>query len=479
MKTVLYCKYANDRNKQFKIKTIIYKENNKIKVEKSCLNKEGEAHIKNIYDNYKKLKNLVALSVSKDINITESHLKDNSIEFEYIEGELWTKKLNDLVEDNKYNDFFNEIEKYKDIIIYGQHKEKFNITDEFKAIFGSIEAKEDWEAVKINNIDFIFDNVIINEKINIFDYEWVVDFQVPLKYILYRAIKYYIIQLEKKNITFKINIWDNVGISDNEKIIFEIMECNFYNYVNENYVNLHDFSSTWGFNKNEYQVLKIMNDIELIKKQKKYQVFFDYGNGFSEENSYEKPYECDEFGNVTLRISLSEKIKGVRLDPSKDNCMIIIDYMHVYGYGNTEEIRYESNANWNDNNVMIFITDDSQIIFDNIDYLNKLYIEIKFKISYLPTGDLYSLKNILSRVNELKKDVDEEKKEVKLLKELVKQQLQEKKIIDNLYEKEIQGKEEYLEKLNFYEETLNNIYNSKGWKILTKLRNIRFLNNKK
>lgn len=472
MRKVLFSKFANDRNDYFKIITTIYEFENIKKVEKRNLHYLGKQHIQNIYDNYNLLEHLIN---DDEINVTKAQLNNNGIEFEYIEGELLTDKLNKLIFESNYKEFLHEIENYKQMILYNQTISSFQITDEFIKVFGEISLNNNFKAVKINNIDFIFDNIIINEKINIIDYEWVVDFQVPLNYVLYRAIKYFLIQLNKLNFKLDIDLWNYIEINDAEKEIFEQMECNFYNYVNKDYVNLYDLNKIWNFNQIQYPVLKLINENDKLLNQKNYQVFYDYGTGFSETNSYKKLYEINDLGDIVIRIPLCKEIKELRFDPSFENCMIHLDYMHILSQGYTKEANYVSNANWDSSNLMIFITNDPQIVFKNIDYENSLYIEIKFRIDYLSSGDLHKLKKVLVYSEEVKETLDKKTQEYQDEKEflqgIIKQQLNENKMIVELYEKELKEKKIIINKIEEYEKTWYKISSYRLWKLIKKIKN--------
>lgn len=469
MKKVLYCKFANDRCEKFKIKTIIYEKNGIKKVEKKYINMQAKQHVLNIYDNYTLLNSIFD---EKHAKIASAYLINDFVEIEYIEGITLTQKLNNLVLDNSIDDFFSTLHNYINILSFNQEVREFEISNDFINMFGNISFEIPLEAVKINNIDFVFDNIIVNKKLNIIDYEWIVDFYVPLKYIIYRAVKYYLMQLNQLNIFIHMDLWTFVGINESEKMIFEKMECNFYNYVNSGYVNLHDLNNLWNFNQARFDVQQIINENEILLEQKKYQVFYDTGDGFSENFSFKNYYEINYYGNTIIKIPINnEAIQTVRFDPSFENCMIHIDYIHSFYQGHTQEVNYISNANSELNNILIFLTNDPQIVFQNIDFQRCEYIEIKLKINYLPAGDLFNLKKILDTNNELssklKQNNEKYENEKNLFQDIINKQIVDNNKIVGLYEEE---KEKMLQEIEKHKGELNKIYNSKVWKFIKILK---------
>lgn len=43
-------------------------------------------------------------------------------------------------------------------------------------------------AREYSNIDLIFENIILGDKYTIIDYEWSLDFPVPIEYIMFRSV---------------------------------------------------------------------------------------------------------------------------------------------------------------------------------------------------------------------------------------------------------------------------------------------------
>lgn len=421
MKNILYCKYTNDRSQCFKIKTVIYEEDKQKRVQKSCISNLGKTHIENIYKNYQ-----ILSSVNKyeDIKINQASYHDNTIEFEYIEGETLTKLLNEAVKKREYETFKIILENYKRILILGQPIEEFVITEEFEKLFGKISFPRSMRAIRYTNIDLSFDNIIMNDILNVYDYEWVFNFSIPLEYIIYRAIKYYLVQLNQQGLCIDIDLWDYMGIIDEDKKIFEEMECAFYNYIRGNYINIRELSELWGFNQTTYSLKKMLDCTVKATHNEGYQVFYDYGNDFNEDNSYKKAYGDFINQSTIIRIPLNGKEKRVRFDPAFRDCIMNIDYICVYDRGQTYEPKYVSNANYVRNNTMFFATDDPQIILQDIDYTYASYVEIQMEISYLSRRQIYKIINRLSKIDLLQNSLANLRKDTQEQEIIIEQQQQ-------------------------------------------------------
>ena len=65
---------------------------------------------------------------------------------------------------------------------------RFRLAQKFEQIFGTHPELESFEAAANLNIDMSASNIIMAEYIYIVDYEWTFNFDIPLKYIVYRSI---------------------------------------------------------------------------------------------------------------------------------------------------------------------------------------------------------------------------------------------------------------------------------------------------
>ena len=227
---LIFSKYSDSRDNEYKIRTsiLIDKRGNK-KVEKIPLNKKSINHIEKIYNNYAILKSQYENS---DFHLETCRKLDNKIEFDYIEGKTFVEILNEEFDKNGLEAVIERIKELKEKLYKLSNNEKFEISEEFKKVFGSVKLDENKKCIKPANIDFIGTNLIYsNGKFHIIDYEWVFNFYIPIDYIVYRTIFYYQDENVYKN---KINlrkILEKLEISVQEEEKYYKMELQFDKYV--------------------------------------------------------------------------------------------------------------------------------------------------------------------------------------------------------------------------------------------------------
>lgn len=390
MNNLIYTKYANERREAFRIRTSIYKdEKGKLTVEKKALSEKSKQHINEIYENYLYLKKINTIP-EVDINKCTRH--GDILEFEYIKGTSLTEKLNSLVYENKYVELIEVLKKYVDIIRQLHGETKFTFTDEFVQVFGQVNIQEGIEAITHPNIDLIFDNILINDKINIIDYEWLFNFPVPLKYILFRSLNQYLAQLDYSKVQNEINILAIFNIDTEDVENFLQMERNFSKYVMVNYMNNYVQKAT----KLEHIVH------EMQSKTIKSQVFLDYGEGFSEENSYMIEHKDSKY--LSVEIKVEDNVEAIRIDPCESAC--IIKLVEIKGIKEVaiEGEDYYTNAFSVDGRKYIFLNEDPQIILKKTALDNK-NIKIRCKICLLDEMLIEQIIKSNEETNQLKEKI--------------------------------------------------------------------------
>ena len=265
MENVIYSKFSCERKKQFQIVTKITEENNIRHIQKQALSKEGHAHVNTLIDKMHRLTNSQSY---RNVSIVRSELTDKgTVELEYIYGRTFEEIINDSAKQGNIDEVIKTI---KDFFNLFEVKTEFKCTEEFKDIFGDAEFKKDYLCMDVSNIDLLFSNVILNDnKYYVSDYEWVFDFAIPFKYIVFRSVAFNVMisQLGKDNIE---KIYQSLDISQEEIDIFYEMERSFQNYVSGIKV-LDDYKkksetavlpvNAINIRKNMYSVQLVCNDI--------------------------------------------------------------------------------------------------------------------------------------------------------------------------------------------------------------------------
>lgn len=122
----------------------------------------------------------------------------------------------------------------------------------------------------------------------------------------------------------------------------------------------------------ELPLVSDFSDEYKIYNRKFIQLFFDHGNGFSEETSIKLPViHNTDIQEFIFDLSDNATIKNLRLDPLNDNCIIEIDRLQLVNKDGSEIDLMpfmQSNDRIHHGNEYFFDTDDSNIWFPNFDF---------------------------------------------------------------------------------------------------------------
>jgi len=228
MRKVIYCKYNLNRDPKFQTKTVIYQDGEERYIEKYALTEQADEHMAAFDSNYKLIKNLYS-----GISFIACEKVGEGIRYPYVVGQPLEEILKERI--HSWDEVLPELKKIIEevYLVNDEYKCQFEMTDDFKSIFGEVDCKED-VCICPSNVDVIFDNlVLIDQKITAFDYEWVCNFPVPEKYIVYRVLcRFYDKHLHhiEKHFTFD-EFFGAFDLTDEEMQRFSQMEQQFIQYV--------------------------------------------------------------------------------------------------------------------------------------------------------------------------------------------------------------------------------------------------------
>ena len=364
----VFCKYSNDRDRKFQIKTLIKKDTSGDKyVVKCATNPDATEHIDRILENYNKMQESFKNSIFKANKCAKT---DEGIKLEYVEGDTLEDYLDSLYSEGNYIELVEKIKEFKDLLYSLESNTDFKYTDDFEKVFGKNGIFSNSKSLAVSNIDLIFGNIILGESWTIIDYEWSFDFPVPIEFILCRAIYYYVHGNSKRDKLIEFNIFEMLGITESMKKAFEEMERNFQEYVAGDSVTLSKLKST--MLKRKENVIstddrKIGTDFV--------QVYFNYGNGYEEEKSVISYYNYTE-DIVGISLDIDKTVEGLRVDPATKPA--IISRFTLKANGVNKKYNSHNGLEFSDN-MILFGTDDPQIEYGEIKENSK--IEISFSIS--------------------------------------------------------------------------------------------------
>ena len=340
METIIYSKFSNERNKFLAIRTdILQDEFGKRSVRKVPLYEDGNTHVQQILKWEKELQKKYSNTC---IRLNRASQDGKSIRFEYIEGKTLENVLDELYLNEKYEDLLEVFKSYIDIIRNANGNKKFNLTEDFKKIFGDFVINKELVAADINNLDMVVSNIIVQNDIwNLIDYEWTFEFPIPVNFIIFRIIHYYVYETEKRKKLQKLGFFELFGITENEQKIYAEMEVNFQRYVIEGMTPISNLYNS--ISKGSIKLDDILQQKKGLEEEKRVKIYFDYGNGFSENDS-QWVYEKDkENGIKRITVGVKNGTKGLRIDPAEHACLVHVD--RIVGKADClYEMDYETNG---------------------------------------------------------------------------------------------------------------------------------------
>lgn len=404
---LLYVKYSVERGENYRIRTeIVRKEDGTRVVRKVPYGEKASAHVKQMKHWETVLKKEYE---PQGVLINTCTLTEQGAEFEFIKGETLEERLNQYLENDDLSGLIGEIKDYAKKLEVLLKPEPFIAGDQFREIFGDIAFATPQRAAKINDIDLIFSNILIKEEQwNIIDYEWTFDFQIPVKFLIYRAVKLYLEQRKQKSLQIH-QICSALGITDGEGEIFLEMEHRLQLYL---------LGGTKTMDALAYEYAgKVMDLGEILHRghASEMKIYLDFGKGFSEADSYVAEADEDFYGRRKLTLSLPQGVTGLRIDPCEEPCMVTVN--RILGEcGGSYEVSLDHNGRAYEKSILYTTTDPQILITGIVPGTSQLHVDVTVDFIKEETG--YVWMKLLERAQ--KCDRIEGSKPYRLLKKIKK-----------------------------------------------------------
>lgn len=230
MREVLYTKYNSRRRPIFQLSTSIIEVDGKRFAQKKAIQARANEHLRNMVSNRVKLERLY-----QDIALVECIEEEDGLLFPFVEGKHLLSDV--LVKNDTLEGIIADIEAALERV--AAYKEdatcEFAMSEQFAEVFKSCQPAEGVEAIKVSNIDAIFDNFVELQdgKLCCLDYEWVLDFPVPKRFVTFRNVYYFYHDNETamKRWIDKDSFYERFGYSKEEVALYIQMEDAFQQYV--------------------------------------------------------------------------------------------------------------------------------------------------------------------------------------------------------------------------------------------------------
>lgn len=376
--SILYTKYSSGRSRQFSIQTRIVRsrDGNNILYKKAEY-PEGEAHIAHIAEAGRRLAGLWRERGQLLVNQCTSG--DGRATFEYLQGTTVEEELDHLLSQGRTQAAADMLRKTVLRIQESAAPENFRMTSEFEKVFGDVQISADAPSFAVADVDLIFSNLLLTEdgRFHVLDYEWTFFFPVPVDYILFRALHYYLESAPvRAEFGRKFDFYEEFGLAPEQQEIYRQMERKFQIYVAGSCISPGSLYHSMG------KHAAPLGDLLAERERRRVQVYWDDGQGFREERSY----FIDTGGSNDLRytVTIPAGAVGMTVDPALSACLLKDLSMAWIGEGGEEiaPVRYKTNGYRAGRNSFLFDNSDPKIIIEEMMQQSRS-IKVSYRINIL------------------------------------------------------------------------------------------------
>ena len=382
----VFARYSSERAIEYRTATVILSDRAgaEREVYKLALSSEANAHIDSIYVNYLALSKMCEGSGFTPNVCRRRHEETNyavtgedgssgtgCVGLEYVGGITFEGYLNELEAAGEYERMLLLMKQYE-ALVGSISKDSFTNTDGFKELFGE-ELTGDHHSAKLSDLDLIFTNIVFDKEKRengvwtILDYEWTFGFPIPVKFILFRAVFYYM-NSHKGSAFLKylkkrgLDLYAEFKITMAERAVFERMERHFQLYIIKGAASLevmHEIMPVRTVNME-----KAVSREFYLKDLKNPKLYYGTGLGFSGDRQL-KTFADTDGDSVVLEVPLEADVTELRVDPTEYPCIVTVKAVTLTTEDGTKENldRFLTNGYVGEDNILLFDTDDAQLQF--------------------------------------------------------------------------------------------------------------------
>ena len=330
---VSYAKFSNDRKSECAIKTLITSKG----VLKVPMSEKAKGHIKAMAQNYEKLTERYRGS-KLSINKCTFYSDDGTALFEFVKGKTLEERLDEA--------------------LFASNEE------DFKRLFNDYYERIDYNnSSAVSDYDLIFSNILTDgDEWTVIDYEWCYDKPMETREIAFRALYCYVLEDERRKLGCIDELFEQIGVTQNEAEYFREKEKSFQKEVTGHHMSIGEIRANIG--THVLNAEKLAQDrLQKILKER-IQIYYDRGNGFSEEDSKYIPDVYTEKDHIVTDIDFSGNLKNLRIDPADDFCVVKINELLINGMDVSDNKKLiQSNGKMIKSGNYVFETADPNLIF--------------------------------------------------------------------------------------------------------------------
>ncbi len=227
---VLFQQDAPGRARRFQIETrIVVGTDGQKRVHKRALHAEGIAHLRRMAANHQ-----IMRMQQTPVCACACAMQGDQLEWAFVEGSSLKQQLVQALRRNNQSGLESLLDSYRRLITaFDPLAADLRGPGQRADIFADL-CLEAEITVKCGNIDQGFDHLILHDtRWHLIDYEWVLGFAVPLKYVLYRAAQLFF-QDVPPQLSPRFRLRDMCafyGIGPAERTLYDQMEARFQHFV--------------------------------------------------------------------------------------------------------------------------------------------------------------------------------------------------------------------------------------------------------
>lgn len=225
---VLFVKCSNDRADETAIITrVAERPDGSRYVEKTPAGAAAMVHVQKLSEHYHRLR-----PIYERIGLTPNVCRQvkAGMSFEWLEGKTLAEKLEALQKESRQEEaallltgFLEKVQCLTGI--------PFKKTEDFVQVFGDAAVPVGSAASADGNIDLLLHNILFSGgDMHVIDYEWMFDFPVPLRYVLYRILYYYLISCGQEPADPE-GWYARYGLTEEELQVYAGMEQHFQQWL--------------------------------------------------------------------------------------------------------------------------------------------------------------------------------------------------------------------------------------------------------
>lgn len=332
---LLYIKYSSRRKEDYRICTEIRRGiEGEVYIRKRAYDSLSAPHIGRMGTTYERLKNTWEGSgISPAMMIeepAESLIPYGASRFDYISGEPLDLILDAAMNEGRTGDIYALLDEFRQIL-FNQAVVPFAPGARFSALFGlddesAMEHFSGCMSLSITDIDLIPANLIYaSDGKYIIDYEWTIEDPVPVGYIWYRFLHYYVEVSRDRREYFGKTLYRRYDISEEEEALYQWMEESFQQFVKGDREPMYVEISRFGDTGHTLSDLKSQSRKDAGSDSVEVFAYKDDKYTLVEEGALEKRYFPGQICDSEIRIHVDSGTEQIRLDPADAPGMLLIE----------------------------------------------------------------------------------------------------------------------------------------------------------